>query len=94
MRAADVRPNTIFFLFAQYGGRSIIPLDEVCRDYFSHLTVQQFLRKVGSGEIRIPVTRMEESQKCHKGVYINDLADYIDAQRKLAVDDFEKLNSK
>jgi hypothetical protein len=30
--------NTVFLLMAQYNGKIIIPLADVCRDYFSHLT--------------------------------------------------------
>jgi hypothetical protein len=31
------------------------------RDYFSHLTVDKFVRKVSVGEIRIPLIRVEAS---------------------------------
>lgn len=86
-----LRPNTMFFLMAQYGGRPVIPLEEVCRDYFSHLPVNKFLHKIGTGQIRIPVVQMEPSQKSHKGIYIHDLADYIDRQHEAAVTDFKKL---
>lgn len=86
-----LRPNTMFFLMAQYGGRPVIPLEEVCRDYFSHLPVDKFLRKVSGGQIRIPVVQMEPSQKSHKGIHIHDLADYIDQQREAAVSDFKKI---
>lgn len=30
--------NTAFLLMAQYNGKAIIPLADLCRDYFSHLT--------------------------------------------------------
>ena len=30
--------NTAFLLMAQYNGQAIIPLANVCADYFSHLT--------------------------------------------------------
>lgn len=69
----------------------MIPLDDLCRDYFSHLPVDKFLRKIASGQIRLPIVRMEDSQKSAKGVYIHDLADYIDRQRQAAVEDFNKL---
>ena len=47
--------NTTFLLMAQYNGKAIIPVDEVRRDFFSHLTLPKFLRKLGSGEIGIPL---------------------------------------
>ncbi|HHM0556820.1 TPA: pyocin activator PrtN family protein, partial [Pseudomonas aeruginosa] len=48
--------NTLFLLMAQYNGLAIIPLNRVCADYFSHLTVEQFQRKVLAGQIQIPIT--------------------------------------
>jgi Pyocin activator protein PrtN len=40
--------NTAFLLMAFYDGKSIIPAEDVCRDFFSHL---QLDRKIGAGEI-------------------------------------------
>ncbi|TCT29607.1 pyocin activator PrtN family protein [Martelella mediterranea] len=88
------RPKTIFFLMAQYDGRALIPVEEICKDYFSHLTPAKFLRKVALGDLEIPVTQVEPSQKSRKGVHINDLADYIDRQHDMALHDFNKLHRK
>lgn len=76
--------NTTFLLLAQDNGKAIIPLDEVRRDFFSHLTLPRFLRKLSSGDIALPVMRMEQSQKCAKGVHLQDLADYLDNRRQAA----------
>jgi hypothetical protein len=76
--------NTAFLLMAQYGPRAVISADEVCRDYFPHLTLPKFLRKVGSGEIALPLYRAEASQKSAKGVHLQDLAAWIDARRTAA----------
>lgn len=84
--------STPFLLFAQYGGKAVIPVEDVCRDYFSHLTPDKFLRKVSSGEIPLPVVRAETSQKCQKGVHLQDLADYIDVRRAAALKEFEQLH--
>lgn len=84
--------STSFLLFAQYGGKAIIPVEDVCRDYFNHLTPNKFLRKVGSGEIALPVVRAETSQKCQKGVYLQDLADYLDRRRETALREFRQLH--
>lgn len=73
--------NTAFLLMAQYQGKAIIPIEDVCRDYFSHLSVDKFLRKVSDGEIRIPVVRIEHSQKSAKGIHLDDLANYLDRAR-------------
>ncbi|NNA59249.1 MULTISPECIES: pyocin activator PrtN family protein [Pseudomonas] len=84
--------NTAFILMAQYNGQAIIPLDRVCRDYFTHLTPDMFQRKVLSGQIKIPITRLEPSQKSAKGVHISDLAAYLDLQRAAAVKENNQLN--
>jgi len=83
--------NTIFLLMAQYGGKAVIPLEDVCRDYFSHLSVMKFQRKAALGELDIPVFRAERSQKGARGVHIADLADYIDRQRAAAQKEYEQL---
>jgi len=74
--------NTAFLLMAQYDAQVIIPLDRVCRDYFAPLTLPTFLRKLTDGEIALPVTRMEGSQKGMRGVHLADLAAYIDLKRE------------
>jgi hypothetical protein len=94
MATNDNHFSTAFLLFAQYGGKAVIPVEHVCRDYFSHLTPEKFLRKVGAGEIAIPVIRAETSQKCQKGIYLQDLADYLDLRRSAALKEFAQLHRK
>lgn len=84
--------STMLFLMAQYGGRAIVSVETVCRDYFPHLKVDQFLRKVGAGEIKLPITRAEPSQKSAKGVHLTDLAQYIDARREAGIKELAQLS--
>ncbi len=84
--------NTVFILLAQYNGRAIIPLDQICKDYFTHLTPEMFQRKVLAGQIRIPITRLEPSQKTAKGIHITDLAAYLDLQRAAALKECSQVN--
>ena len=84
--------NTAFILMAQYDGQVIISLELVCRDYFTHLTPDMFQRKVMSGQIKLPITRLEPSQKSAKGIHITDLAAYLDRQRAAAVKEYNQLN--
>lgn len=77
--------QTQFLLMAQYHGRAIIPVADVCRDYFTHLTPEKFIRKADAGEIQIPLVRLERSQKAARGVHLTDLAEYLDRQREEAV---------
>jgi hypothetical protein len=83
--------KTSFLLLAQYDGLAVIPVEWVCRDYFRHLTVEKFLRKVLAGEIPLPIIRMESSQKSAKGVHVNDLAAYLDKQHEAALKECEQL---
>lgn len=83
--------STAFLIVLQYGGKSIIPVDDVCRDYFSHLSPVKFLLKISQGEIKIPIVRVEDSQKCQKGVHLQDLAVYIDERRDAALKEFRQL---
>lgn len=83
--------KTAFILLAQYDARAIVPINLVCRDYFSHLTVPQFVRKINAGEIALPLIRIDTSLKSAKGVHIEYLAKWIDARRAAAVKKCEQL---
>ena len=83
--------RTQLILLAQYDGLAIIPVELVCRDYFRHLSVEKFLRKVLMGEIELPIVRMEGSQKTAKGVHVADLAAYLDKQADAARKECEQL---
>lgn len=83
--------NTIFLLMAQYDGRVLVPLDQVCRDFFLHLTFDKFLRKLSAGEIDLPVIRIEASQKSVRGIHLQDLAAYIDKRRAVATSEMEAV---
>jgi hypothetical protein len=83
--------NTIFLLMARYEGLPIIPVETVCRDFFRHLTEEKFLRKTLTGEIPLPVVRMESSQKAARGVHLVDLATYLDQQTEAARKECDQL---
>lgn len=83
--------KTVFLLMAQYDAKAVIPVDVLVRDYFPHLTADKFVRKVSAGDINIPLIRMEGSQKCAKGVHLQDLADYLDARRAAAKKEADQL---
>ena len=83
--------HTAFFLMAQDNSQAVIPLATVVKDYFSHLSVDTFLRKVSHGDINIPLIRIEStSQKTAKGVHVVDLANYIDACREEANNEMKR----
>lgn len=91
MDSSEIRPNTFFILMAQYN-RAVIPLSIVVKDYFPHLTETKLLRKALAGQVRLPITRIEGSQKSARGVYISDLADYIDERRAKALKECHQLS--
>lgn len=72
--------NTAFLLMAQYDAKVVIPIQDVCRDYFSHLTPAKFVEKVRGGEIKLPLVRIGSGQKAARGVALADLAVYLDNQ--------------
>lgn len=78
---------------AQYSCKVIIPLEDVRRDFFSQLTLQKMLRKLGSGDIALPGVRIENSQKCAKGIHLQDLAGYIDKRQAAAARECRPLHS-
>lgn len=84
--------NTAFLLMAQYNGKAIIPLADVCRDYFSHLTPEKLVRKVMTGHIPLPIVHIERSQKSARGVHLQDLADYLDKRRAEALKEYTQLH--
>lgn len=86
--------NTAFLLMAQYGATAVIPIENVCRDYFHHLTPAQFARKAQAGEIDLPITRIETSQKAARGVHVQDLADYIDKRREAAIKECDQMQGR
>ena len=47
--------------------------------------------KVASGQIDLPLVPMERSRKSARGVHLNDLAAYLDAQRNRARTEHDKL---
>ncbi|MDC6130517.1 pyocin activator PrtN family protein [Burkholderia gladioli] len=85
--------TTIFLLMAQYGAAAVIPIELVCRDYFSHLTPEKLQRKINAREIALPLVRIEGSQKAAKGMHVADLAAYIDQRRAAAVKECNQLCS-
>src|SRR6476661_9300185 len=85
---------TFFLLMAQYNGRTIVPIDHVCRDFFGHLTVDKLLRKALRGDLALPIVRIETSQKAQRGVHLVDLATYIDKRRSAAVKECCQLTGR
>lgn len=86
--------NTMFLLMARHDGQPVIPLDVVCKDYFQHLTPDEFSRKATKGQIDLPVVRIETSAKAAKGIHIADLARWIDERHAAARKECDQLQGR
>lgn len=75
--------DTVSILMAQYGGKAVVPLADVCRDYFAPLTVPTLVRKISAGEIELILVRIDHSRKSAKGVRLQDLAHYLDTRETI-----------
>lgn len=85
--------KTAFMLMARYDGIPIIPAQKVCEDFFPHLTLVKFLRKVHDGQIALPLVQIEESRKSAKGVHLEDLATYLDARHAAAQREYRRMHA-
>ena len=87
--------TTAWLLMAQYEGMAVIPIERVAIDHFGVDSggLPRFLRKLEAGEIPLPVTRMERSQKGRRGVHLLDLAAYIDARREAGQKELRQMQS-
>lgn len=85
--------NTAFILLAQYDGRAVIPVDIVCRDYFTHMNATGLVGKITRGEIALPLVRMDTSQKAARGIHVTDLANWIDGRRAAAVKELKQMTT-
>lgn len=85
--------NTVVILMAQFGPRVAIPVEDVRREYFSHLEMNKFMRKLSSGEIPLPVTRAEKSMQSAKFISIMDLAIYLDTQMEAGRREYEQMKA-
>lgn len=86
--------DTRFLLMARYDALPIIPVEQVRSDFFRHLSLPKFLRKLNERSIALPVVTIELSQKSQKGVHIDDLADFLDHRRELALKDHLYFHKK
>lgn len=86
--------RTDLMLMTRYDAMPLIPIDLVVRDFFSHLSKTNFLRKVADGAIKLPVVSLEAgSQKSAKAIALNDLASYLDERHAEAKRDFDRFHN-
>lgn len=81
--------DTQFLLMARYDALPIIPVEQIRSDFFNHLSLPKFLRKLNERSIALPIVSIEASQKSQKGVHIQDLATFLDNRREAALKEFD-----
>lgn len=82
--------NTLFMLMAQYE-KPIVRLEDCCADLGYQYTTARNL--AGKGKLPLPVIQAQTGRKTFYQVHLQDLADYIDRQRALAREAFEKVRA-
>ena len=85
--------NTLWMLMGLFGGKPVVPVEDVRRNFFAAYEATTFLRKLAAGDIPLPVVRLDGSQKGPKGVHLTDLAAYLDKQAEAARKEARKLAS-
>ncbi|WP_170515011.1 pyocin activator PrtN family protein [Ruegeria atlantica] len=85
--------DTRFLLLARYNGLPIIPLEQVRDNFFQHLSLSKLLRKINGFQVALPLIRTDLSQKSHRGVHIEDLANCLDERREKALREFNQFHS-
>jgi hypothetical protein len=68
----------------QYDSAAVIPISLVCRDYSSHLYLENLTQKISAGDLDLPLVRMDDGHKTAKGVALVDLAVYLDRRIEAA----------
>lgn len=85
--------NTALLIASRYDGMPLLPLELVCKDFFTHLTPEKLCRKISDGSIALPIVKLEASQKSARAVHVQDLANYIDNQRQIALSEHRKFHA-
>ena len=61
--------------------RPCLPLDEVRAEYLPHITSMEYLlAEIRDGHIKLRYTRLHGTRKAPPVVYLQDLANWLDAQ--------------
>lgn len=78
MKEINFNIKTVYLLQGQFGGRVLIPLSEVCQEFFG-LSENTARKRAAKDSLPIPCAKTSPSQKSPYMVHIHDLATYIDS---------------
>ncbi|MFO1208727.1 MAG: pyocin activator PrtN family protein [Amaricoccus sp.] len=87
--------NTLWLLLARYEGEAVVSAEKIAADLFEvgREGYRGWLRKVETGEIPLPLVRMERSQKGAKKIDLRDLAAFLDERRAAAQKELRQLRA-
>ncbi|WP_457978115.1 pyocin activator PrtN family protein [Ectopseudomonas composti] len=87
------RPNTVDMLFRMFG-TVLIPLETLRTELFRNLNADRFGRQVGTAELPLPVTTLQDSGKALRYIEIHHLAAHIDQRAGQADEALAKVLRK
>ncbi|NUY33253.1 Pyocin activator protein PrtN [Paraburkholderia sp. JPY303] len=64
---------------------AMIPIEVVRANFFPHLSEDTFNRRARANDLGFPIVRTDRSQKAAMFVYLEDLAEYLESRRTVAI---------
>ena len=90
-KASSVPTQTMHLLMMEFGGRALIPLDEIAESILG-LRINTAKRSAGTCELPFAAVRLGHSQKSPYAVHLQDLANYIETICDIARSEWKKIN--
>ncbi len=91
-KVSSAAPQTMYLLMAEYGARTLIPLDEIA-DKVLGMSINTARRRARSCDLPFAVVRLGESQKAPYQVHLQDLANYIESRCSEARIEWRKIQA-
>ena len=83
--------NTNFALLARFE-TPIINLKDVCQEFFG-ITVKTAMQKIKGQDFPVPTFRLANSERSPVFIKVEDLANYIDQQYKIASNEWQRVHT-
>lgn len=83
--------NTLFLLMAEFDGQAEVALADLCPKY-TGMEAAKAKRLAARQALPFPAHRASQSQKSGWLVHLQDLAAYLDSERKKARAEWEAIN--
>lgn len=91
-KVSSAAPQTMYLLMAEYGARTLIPLDEIANTVLG-MSINTARRRARSYELPFATVRLGESQKAPYHVHLHDLAKFIEARCNEARIEWRKVQA-